>query len=64
MSLTISLQNPGNFYLSYIDPVIIGRQAFHSTNDFICGVMGSFRDMLSAIVDTVMDTIFDINKGL
>ncbi|KAM6968653.1 uncharacterized protein LKV04_017516 [Tautogolabrus adspersus] len=53
----------GNFYLSYVDPVVIGRQAFHSTNDFMSGVGGSFRDTLCAIVDTLLDTILDINKG-
>lgn len=53
----------GNFYLDYVDPVVVGRRAFHSTNDFICGVMGSIRDTLCAIVDTVLDTILDINKG-
>ncbi|XP_049917300.1 uncharacterized protein LOC126400552 isoform X3 [Epinephelus moara] len=53
----------GNFYLSYVDPVVIGRQAFHSTNDFMGGVVGTFRDRLCAIVDTVLGTISGINKG-
>lgn len=64
MSLTLLLQHAENFYLSYIDPVVIGRKVFHSTDDFVCGVVGSFRDTLCAIVDTVLDTISDINKGL
>lgn len=64
MSLIISLQTTGNFYLSYVDPVVIGRRAFHLTNDFMCGVVGSFRDTLCAIVDSILDTISDINKGM
>ena len=54
----------GNFYLSYVDPVVVGRQAFHSTNDFMCGVVGTFRDTLCDIVDTILDTVLDINKGM
>lgn len=61
---TISLQTTGNFYLSYVDPVVIGRRAFHSTNDFMCGVVGSFRGSLCAVVDTLLDTLLDINKGM
>lgn len=64
MSLKISFQNPGNFYLSYVDPVIIGRRAFHSTNDLVCGVVGSIRDTLCAIMDTIIDIILAINRGL
>lgn len=62
--MIISLQTTGNFYLSYVDPVVIGRRAFHSSNDFMCGVVGSVRDTLCAIVDTVLDTISDIDKGM
>ncbi|XP_014827185.1 PREDICTED: uncharacterized protein LOC106906420 [Poecilia mexicana] len=53
----------GTFYPSYIDPVVIGRRAFHSTNDFVYGVVGSFRDSLCATVDTVTDAVLDIKKG-
>ncbi|XP_036006752.1 uncharacterized protein LOC105939031 [Fundulus heteroclitus] len=53
----------GTFYASYVDPVVIGRRAFHSTNDFMCGVVGSIRDMLCAIVDTVLDAVLDIRQG-
>lgn len=54
---------PGNFYLSYVDPVIIGRQAFHSTNDLMRGVVATFKDTLCAIVDAALNTISDVNKG-
>lgn len=54
----------GNFYLSYIDPVVIGRQAFHSTNDFMSGAAGSLRDTVCAAVDDIFDTIADISKGV
>ncbi|XP_053290784.1 uncharacterized protein LOC128451043 [Pleuronectes platessa] len=53
----------GNFYLSYVDPVVIGRQVFHSTNDFMGGVVCSVRESLCAIVDTLFDTISGISEG-
>ncbi|MEQ2241490.1 hypothetical protein ILYODFUR_025838, partial [Ilyodon furcidens] len=49
----------GTFYPSYIDPVVIGRRAFHSTNDFMCGMIGCFRNT----VDTVINAVLDIRKG-
>ncbi len=64
LNLTNNPCSTGNFYLSYVDPVVIGRRAFHSTNDFICGVVGSFRDTLCAVVDSILDTIADVNKGI
>lgn len=54
----------GNFYLSYVDPAVVGRRAFHSTNDFLGGVLEHLRDALGAVVDTVTDTTLDISKGL
>lgn len=30
----------------------------------MCGVVGSFRDTLCAIVDAVLEAIFDINEGM
>ncbi|MED6276149.1 hypothetical protein CHARACLAT_000373, partial [Characodon lateralis] len=53
----------GTFYPSYIDPVVIGRRAFHSTNDFMCGMIGSFRNTLCVIVDTAINAVLDIRKG-
>ncbi|TNN24961.1 hypothetical protein EYF80_064913 [Liparis tanakae] len=52
-----------NFYLSYVDPVVVGRQAFHSTNDFVVGVGVNLRDTACAIVDAALDIILGINKG-
>nr|XP_019953442.1 PREDICTED: uncharacterized protein LOC109636263 [Paralichthys olivaceus] len=53
----------GNFYLSYVDPVVIGRRAFHSTNDFMGGMVGNVRDSLCAFVDTLLDIISGKSKG-
>eukprot|EP00066_Takifugu_rubripes_P028619 XP_011617885.1 PREDICTED: uncharacterized protein LOC101078822 [Takifugu rubripes] len=53
----------GTFYLSYVDPVVIGRGIFHSTNAFVCETMGSFKDLLCGIVDAIVDTIGAVNKA-
>jgi hypothetical protein len=53
----------GNFLLSYMDPVVIGRSLFHSTDEFITELLGSFRDQLCAVFDTILDMILDIRKG-
>ncbi|XP_051942685.1 uncharacterized protein LOC127615155 [Hippocampus zosterae] len=42
------------FYLSYVDPVPLGRGLFHSTNDFACGVAASLRDTFCAALDAVL----------
>lgn len=54
----------GNFYLSYVDPVVIGRQAFHSVDDMVGGALASIRDSLCAAVDETIDAISDLSKGL
>lgn len=54
----------GNFYLSYVDPVVIGRQAFHSVDDAVGGAVASIRDALCAAVDRTIDAISDISIGL
>ena len=59
-----SFRTSGNFYLSYVDPVVIGRGVFHSTNDFVSGVVGVLRDSLCAVVDYLLDMILDIRKGV
>lgn len=53
----------GNFYLSYVDPVVIGRGIFHSTNTLVCETVGSFKDSLCGILDAILDAIGDISKG-
>lgn len=40
--------------LSYVDPVVIGRSVFNTTNEFMCGVVGYVRDVLCAILDTIL----------
>lgn len=54
----------GNFYLSYVDPVVIGRQAFHSVDDMVGGAVASVKDVLCAAVDETIDVISDLSKGL
>lgn len=56
---------PGKLDLSYIDPVIIGRDVFNVTNKLMCGVVGHVQGVLSSILDATLDVvegIYAINK--
>lgn len=59
-----SIDPTGNFYLSYIDPVVIGRKAFHSVDDIVGGVVTTITESLCAVVDKTIDTISGLSKGL
>ncbi|XP_063764310.1 uncharacterized protein LOC134881102 [Eleginops maclovinus] len=50
--------------LSYIDPVVIGRDAFSVANDFLSKISGYIQDVLCAIVDVILDTIKDIQDAI
>lgn len=58
-----SCLDTGHFYLSYVDPVVIGRQAFHSVDDMVGGAAASIRDLLCATVDETIDAISELSKG-
>lgn len=47
----------GTTDISFIDPVVIGRNVFSVTNDFVSGVAGYIQDVLCAILDVILDTI-------
>eukprot|EP00063_Salmo_salar_P006867 XP_013981702.1 PREDICTED: AT-rich interactive domain-containing protein 4B-like isoform X23 [Salmo salar] len=47
----------GNFYLSYVDPVIIGRGVFNVTNNSICGVVGYIQGTLCVLLDAILDIL-------
>lgn len=38
-----------------MDPVVIGRNIFHVTNDTVSGIFGYIQDVLCAIVDMILD---------
>lgn len=63
-TILIVALDTGNFYLSYVDPVVIGRRAFHSVDDMVGGAVASIRDVLCAAVDETIDAVSDIGKGL
>lgn len=45
----------GKTDLSTIDPVVVGRGAFATTNDLTNGVLSYIEDMLCAMVDPILD---------
>ncbi|XP_055754842.1 uncharacterized protein LOC129834117 [Salvelinus fontinalis] len=47
----------GNFYLSYVDPVIIGRRVFNVTNNSICEVVGYIQGTLCVLLDAILDIL-------
>ncbi|KAI3367181.1 hypothetical protein L3Q82_008240 [Scortum barcoo] len=47
----------GKTDLSYIDPVVIGRNVFSVTNEFMCGVGGYIQDVLCAVLETILDVV-------
>lgn len=47
----------GTTDLSFVDPVIIGRNAFSVTNDVVSGVAGHVQDGLCAVLDVLLDTL-------
>lgn len=49
--------------LSYIDPVVTGRNVFSATNEVICGVEDYIRTKLCAVADAVLDVVKGINSG-
>lgn len=42
--------------ISFIDPVVIGRNVFSAINSFVSGVTGYIQDVLCAILDVTLDT--------
>lgn len=46
----------GTTDVSFIDPVVVGRNFFSVTNDFVSGIAGYIQDVLCAIMDVILDT--------
>lgn len=40
-----------------MDPVLMGRDVFRVTNDTVSGIVGYIQDVLSAILDKILDII-------
>lgn len=53
----MSLSFSGKTDLSYVDPVVIGRDVFSVTNEFINGVTGYIQGVLCAVLDTILDVV-------
>lgn len=47
----------GTTDISFIDPVVIGRNAFSATNDFVSGVAAYIQDVLCAVLDVALDSL-------
>lgn len=46
----------GTADVSFIDPVVIGRNVFNVTNDFVSGIAEYIQGVLCAITDVILDT--------
>lgn len=51
------LFSSGTTDISFIDPVVIGRNVFNVTNDFVSGVTGYVQGVLCAVLDVILDTL-------
>lgn len=47
----------GTTDVSLIDPVVIGRNAFSVTNDFVSGIAVYIQDVLCAVLDVTVDSL-------
>lgn len=47
----------GSIDLSYIDPVVIGRQVFTVTNEFVGGVVAYVQDAICTVINAVVDGV-------
>lgn len=47
----------GTTDISFMDPVLIGRDVFRVTNDTVSGIVGYIQDVLCAILDKILDII-------
>lgn len=47
----------GTTDVSFIDPVVIGRNAFSVTNDFVSGIAAYIQDVLCAVLDVTLDSL-------
>ena len=56
MGLTVSVPPIGTSDLSFIDPVVVGRDVFSVTMGFVDGLVGYIQDMLCTVLDTVLET--------
>lgn len=46
----------GTTDVSFIDPVVIGRNVFNVTNDFVSGIAEYIQGVLCATTDVILDT--------
>lgn len=42
--------------ISFIDPVVIGRNVFSVTNDFVGGIAEYIQGVLCTVIDAILDT--------
>lgn len=56
-SVYIIKLSAGTIDISFMDPVVIGRNVFKVTNETVGGAVGYIQDVLCAIIDTVLDTV-------
>lgn len=47
----------GTIDISFMDPVVIGRNVFSVTNDTVSGIVGYIQDVLCTILDCILDII-------
>ena len=56
MGLNVSVPPGGTADLSFIDPVVVGRDVISVTMGFVDGLVGYIQDMLCTVLDTVLET--------
>ena len=56
MGLTVCVPPLGTTDLSFIDPVVVGRDFISVTMDFVDILVGYIQDMLCTVLDTVLET--------
>ena len=47
----------GTIDISFIDPVVVGRNVFSVTNDFLSGIAEYIQGVLCAILDVILETV-------
>lgn len=50
--------------ISFIDPVVIGRNIFSVTNDFVSGIAEYIQGVLSTVIDVILDTYQGTVSGM
>lgn len=48
---------PGTTDISFMDPVVVGRNVFSTTNNTVNGIVGYIQDIFCTILDKILDII-------